>query len=140
VRRRTLLAGASALPLIAARTSVAQAVDPDFVNACCSLAGTGAFPAFFAAAAHTALEKEFGADKVTDLVHAVNSWPPIAPLPTELEKIAQRLLIILYTGETGTGNGRGDSPYYPWALAWQTLGFTRAPGICGGSFGAWSRI
>jgi len=140
MRRRALLAGASALPFIVARPRAARAFDPDFVNACCSLAGTGDFPAFFAAAARAELEQEFGADKVTDLVHAVNSWDGIAPLPAEVEPIAQRLLIILYTGATGIANRRGDAAYYPCALAWQTLEFTRAPGICGGAFGSWSRV
>jgi hypothetical protein len=98
VKRRTLLAGVSALPFAGAKA--APAADSDFIAACVALAGTGAFPAFFAAAARQVLDAEFGPGQVAALVRAVNAWDGASALPPALEPIAQRLLTILYTGET----------------------------------------
>jgi hypothetical protein len=141
MRRRTLLAGVSALPLAAAGRAYAAPDDGGgFVEACRKLAGTGEFPRFFADAARAILEQEYGGEAVGKLVEAVDAWSGDGELSDrESETMAQRLLTILYTGEIAKEEPkRGDSPYYPWALAWQTLEFARAPGICGGRFGGWS--
>lgn len=48
------------------------------------------------------------------------------------------IALILFTGEVETG-GRTKVPLYPWSLAWATLGFSKAPGLCGGpAFGHWA--
>jgi len=44
---------------------------------------------------------------------------------------------LLYTGEVER-DGQTVVLYYPWCLAWNALGFTKPPGICGGpEFGHW---
>jgi hypothetical protein len=141
MRRRTLLAGVSALPLAAAGGAYAAPDDgAGFVEACRKLAGTGEFPRFFADAARAILERECGVGAAGKLVEAVGAWSGDGELPDpDSETMARRLLTILYTGEIAKENPkRGDSPYYPWALAWQTLEFARAPGVCGSRFGGWS--
>ena len=138
MRRRALLAGATALPLFQPLAAAAQTADDGFLDACFRLAGGAAFPEILAAAARASLTGAFGADTVTALVRAVAVWDGAGALPDAVEAAARRLLVILYTGEPGTGGQRGDAPFYPWALAWQSLDFARAPGVCGGAFGSWS--
>jgi hypothetical protein len=140
MKRRTLLAGVSTLPFAAfAGRAAGQDIDQAFAKTCSTLAGTSAFPGFFAAAARGVLEAKFGTNRVTALVQAVAAWSGDVPLPADVEDVAQYLLVILYTGEMATSGQRGDSPYYPWALAWQTLAYTNAPGVCGAGFGSWTR-
>jgi len=44
---------------------------------------------------------------------------------------------LLYTGEV-TRHGKQIAVYYPWCLAWRSLAFAKAPGLCGGpAFGHW---
>ena len=145
MRRRALLAGVSALPFAAIGCAwtapdgaAAEAAMDAFVDASCKLAGTGDMPRFFIAGARIVLEREFGAERLDALVRAVGHWSGDGPLPAEVETAAQRLLVILYTGETKEQPGRADAPYYPWALAWQTLDFASGPGLCRGGFGAWT--
>lgn len=103
---------------------------PDFVEE---------LPDFVIEAARLLLIQEFGSGSDTKLVTGVRQTPSGAPLPADVEALARRLLVILYTGET---SGPAPSPHlghYPWALAWRVLAFTKAPGICGAGFGAWSK-
>jgi hypothetical protein len=139
MRRRALLASAATLPFFLTGTAIAGDVDPRFAEACRRLAGTGAFPAFFVAAAQAALDQEFGADRVAALTSAAADWTEGKALPDAVEPVAKRLLCILYTGETAPKSARDGAPFYPWALAWQTLGFAVAPSLCSGAFAAWAR-
>jgi hypothetical protein len=139
MRRRALLASAATLPFFLTGTAIAGDVDLRFAEACRRLAGTGVFPAFFVAAAQAALEQEFGPDPVAALTSAAADWTEGKALPDAVEPVAKRLLCILYTGETAPEFARDGAPFYPWALAWQTLGFTVAPSLCGGAFAAWER-
>lgn len=103
---------------------------PDFVEE---------LPDFVIEAARLLLIQEFGSGSDTKLVAGMRNTPSGSPLPADVEALAQRLLVILYTGET---SGPAPSPHlghYPWALAWRVLAFTKAPGICGAGFGAWSK-
>ena len=124
---------------------VDAAVD-DFTAMARLLYGSGALPSlieelpdFVIDAARQLLVQEFGVGSDLKLVAGVQETPPGVPLPHDVEALAQRLLVILYTGETA-----GPAPsirlgHYPWALAWRVLAFTKAPGICGAGFGAWSK-
>ena len=112
--------------------------DPAFIEAAVKLAGSTQFPMFVASAARTILINEFGIDAVAALVQSVSEWDGRGALPAAVEPAACRLLVILFTGDLGVNPQRGGSPYYPWALAWQILGFTGVPGTCGGACGAWS--
>ena len=110
-----------------------------FSNAAVALAGSGAFPALVATAARAMLEQEFDAARVTALIPAIAAWQDGTAIPAALEPLAQRLLIILYTGETAADDPRARLGHYPWALAWQVLSHTKAPGLCGSGFGDWSK-
>jgi hypothetical protein len=144
--RRNALRGAGAAGLalaavpLAARAQVGQGSvtrDTDlgaFARAAAVLTGAAALPDFFLAAARSALIEGHGADAVARFTATVAAAPAGAALPAELEPMAQALLTMLYTGEIGS-----SAPYYPWALAWRGLGFTKAPGICGDAFGSWTK-
>jgi hypothetical protein len=110
-----------------------------FEDAAIALAGSGAFPALVAAAARAMLEQEFDAARVAALITAIAAWQGGAAIPDALEPLAQRLLIILYTGETASTDPRASLGYYPWALAWHVLHATKTPGLCGSGFGDWTR-
>lgn len=56
----------------------------------------------------------------------------------ELKTQVQFIARFLYTGEV-TRDGRTSADYYPWCLAWKSLTFATAPGLCGGAeFGHWA--
>ncbi|MEH6631114.1 MAG: hypothetical protein V7776_09815 [Halopseudomonas aestusnigri] len=61
----------------------------------------------------------------------------------ELKEQAKLVARVLYTGEITRQDDKGNSittvPYYPWSVAWSSLAFAKAPGICGGpKFGHWA--
>lgn len=134
--RRAMLAGGTALALPPARAAQASLT---FADAAVALAGTGAFPEFVADAARAMLEREFGAAPVTSLIAAIAAWQRGAAMPAALEPLAQRLLVILYTGETGGTDPRATLGHYPWALAWHVMRTAKTPGLCSGGFGDWAR-
>ena len=140
MRRRALLAaGAAAAPLPGARLAGAASL-AGFPEAALALAGSRDLPPFVVDAAQRMLVAEYGSDPVGDLVAAVAAWRRGAALPDRLEPLAQRLLVILYTGETDAADPRARAGHYPWALAWQVLRFAKAPGLCSGGFGDWTRM
>ncbi|NKE16554.1 hypothetical protein [Neoroseomonas oryzicola] len=138
MRRRDLLGGVAASPLFHIGCASAAPVG-DFTEAALALAGSRDLPPFVVDAAQRMLVAEFGAALVGDLIAAVAAWRRGAALPDRLEPLAQRLLVILYTGETEVADPRARAGHYPWALAWQVLRFTKAPGLCSGTFGDWAR-
>jgi hypothetical protein len=105
-----------------------------FARAAAALTGPATFPDFFLSAARAALTARFGADAAARFTATLAAAPAGAPVPAEFEPLAQALLTMLYTGEIGA-----SATYYPWALAWRGLGFTKAPGICGDAFGSWTK-
>jgi hypothetical protein len=135
MRRRDLLAGTAAAPWLAAGAGAADG----FAGAAAALAGSFALPPFAIEAARRMLVAEFGPGAVAELVAAAGAWRRGAALPDAVEPVAQRLLVILYTGETDAADPRARAGHYPWALAWQVLRFTKAPGLCSGTFGDWAR-
>lgn len=61
----------------------------------------------------------------------------IAVAPADIKAQVAFVAKILYTGEV-THEGRQVALYYPWCLAWRSLTFATAPGLCGGpAFGHW---
>jgi len=134
-----LSVGAFSAPTINPQPAEPDAPALDFADAAIALAGSGAFPAFVADAAQAILAREFDAARVTALIAAIAAWQGGAAIPAALEPLAQRLLVILYTGETASEDPRGRAGHYPWALAWQVLHSAKAPGLCSSGFGDWSR-
>jgi hypothetical protein len=139
MRRRDLLSGMVAPPLVGARRAAAAPTN-DFAEAAVALAGSRDLPPFVVDAAQRMLVAEFGSAPVGELVTAVAAWRRGAALPDRLEPLAQRLRVILYTGETDSADPRARAGHYPWALAWQVLRFAKAPGLCSGGFGDWTRM
>jgi hypothetical protein len=129
------MAGAAATPWLAAEAAAADG----FPDAAAALAGSGALPPFVIETARRMLVAQFGAPAVADLVTATAAWRRGAALPDAVEPVAQRLLVILFTGETDATDPRARTGHYPWALAWQVLRFAKAPGLCSGTFGDWAR-
>jgi hypothetical protein len=133
-------------PQQAAPVDPVEAAVDDFTAMARLLYGSGALPAFVEElpdfvidAARQLLVQEFGVGSDLKLVAAIQQTPPGAQLPNDMEALAQRLLVILYTGETAGPAPSIQLGHYPWALAWRVLAFTKAPGICGAGFGTWSR-
>lgn len=125
------------MPLLGAGGAAAAG---GFAEAAVAMAGSRDLPPFVLDAAQRMLVAQFGAAPVDDLVVAISAWRRGAALPDRLEPLAQRLLVILYTGETAAADPRARAGHYPWALAWQVLRFTKAPGLCSGGFGDWARM
>lgn len=121
-------------------TTEVEAPGLGFADAAIALCGCGAFPALVADAAQAMLTREFDAASVDALIAAIAAWQGGVAIPAALEPLAQRLLVILYTGETASDDPRAAVGHYPWALAWQVLRSTKAPGLCGSGFGDWSRL
>lgn len=127
-------------------TDPAEAAVDDFTAVARLLYGSAALPDFIEElpefvidAARQLLIQEFGIGSDTRLVTGFQQTPSGAPLHEDVEALAQRLLVILYTGETLGPAPSSHLGHYPWALAWRVLAFTKAPGICGAGFGAWSK-
>jgi hypothetical protein len=127
-------------------TDPAEATVDDFTAAARLLYGSVALPDFIEElpdfvidAARQLLIQEFGIGSDIRLVNTIRQAPPGVPLPEDVEALAQHLLIILYTGETSGPAPSQILGHYPWALSWRVLAFTKAPGICGAGFGAWSK-
>jgi hypothetical protein len=61
----------------------------------------------------------------------------ISKAPDDIKAQVAFVAKLLYTGEV-TRDGRQVAVYYPWCLAWRSLAFAKAPGLCGGpAFGHW---
>ena len=139
MKRRDLLSRAAAAPLLGIPSAAAMPADA-FAEAAMALAGSGALPPFVMETAQRILVREYGAGPVAELIVAMRAWRRGEALPDRLEPLAQRLLVILYTGETDAADPRARVGHYPWALAWQVLRFAKAPGLCSGGFGDWARM
>lgn len=62
----------------------------------------------------------------------------LAKAGDDIRAQAQFVTRLLYTGEV-TRDGQTKAVYYPWCLAWESLTFASAPGLCGGpAFGHWN--
>ena len=61
----------------------------------------------------------------------------VSKAPSDIKAQVAFVAKLLYTGEV-TRKGRQVAVYYPWCLAWRSLAFAKAPGLCGGpAFGHW---
>lgn len=140
--RRTLLSSAALVPLVAQAGLLdagrSEAVFADAVRQVAGISGLApvvlttvreAFVAAFGGAALTAFAQAVQGRSVDDLLAGGH-----AALGEQIRFIA----LMLFTGEVQTG-GQTKVTLYPWSLAWATLGFSKAPGLCGGpAFGHWA--
>ncbi len=140
--RRTILSGAALVPLVAQAGLMDvghnEAVFADAVRQVAGISGLApvvlttvreAFVATFGGAALTAFAHAVQGRSVEDLLSGGN-----ASMGEQIRFIA----LMLFTGEVQSG-GQTKVTLYPWSLAWATLGFSKAPGLCGGpAFGHWA--
>jgi hypothetical protein len=82
----------------------------------------------------------YGAEARSAFTRTLSSGPlqdRIVAAPDDIKMQAAFVAKLLYTGEV-TREGKQVALYYPWCLAWRSLTFATAPGLCGGpSFGHW---
>lgn len=141
ITRRALLSGAASAPFAAQAglllAGESEAIFADAVRQVGGVTGLAptvvqavqqAFVARFGKAALSAFAAALLGKSVDDVVAAGD-----AALGEQVRFIA----LALFTGEIET-DGKTRAVLYPWSLAWATLGFSKAPGLCGGpAFGHW---
>ena len=133
-----VLAAAVATPGL----GLAAGTDRSWATGTLILAGTRPRNPDFLAAALDAFQGEFGAETAGHLLDAVLQRDAAGitdPFDDpRLEDAARRLVEILYTGDLPSGSGADVAAGFQQALAWQVLGFTKPPSICGPEFGWWN--
>ena len=139
--RRTLLL-ALATAIAAPGFALAAGTDRSWVIGTQILAGTRPRNPDFLAAALDAFQGVFGAeasDRLLDAVLQRDAARITEPFDDQrLEEAARYLVGILYTGDFPSGRGADVPLGFQQALAWQVLGFTKAPSVCGPGFGSWN--
>jgi len=141
-RRRVLLGLAAIAAVRPDRVLAAPAADP-WLAASQTLAGARVRDPVFLGLCVDALEREAGAGAVKGLLAAVaqrdaaNIGDPFAD--ADVESAARRFVEMVYTGEIMQADGSAPAIGFQQALAWQVLGFTKPPSVCGEDFGWWNQ-
>lgn len=139
--RRALLSAAAAVPVASGAALLRQdGTDAMFEDAVRQIAGVPGIAQVMVRTVRDAFVAQFGQPALIAFCDAVRGHPvgdtasgPDTPIAAQVRFVA----LILFTGEIDSG-GRRLAPLYPWSLAWATLGFAKAPGLCGGpAFGHW---
>ncbi|SMR70757.1 hypothetical protein SAMN04488030_0369 [Aliiroseovarius halocynthiae] len=86
-------------------------------------------------------EAKFGLSALSDLVSRFGRNGVISvldPQPDPFESQVQWIASYLFTGSADPSEGNARMINYPYALAWKSLRFAKAPGLCAGpEFGYW---
>jgi len=139
-RRSLLVALAAAIALPG--SGLAAGTDRSWAIGTVILAGTRPRNLDFLTAALEVFQGEFGAATANRLRGAVlqRDAASIVDLFEDpvLETAARHLVEILYTGDLPSGQGAETADGFQQSVAWQVLGFTKPPSICGPGFGWWS--
>lgn len=139
--RRSLLAGVALLPVAGHAAPLGSAAGSRaFSDAALQIAGVGNVPQLLLDAAESAFLTKYGRAARNAFADKLGAGPIGEVIAADPELRAQSAFVasFLYTGEV-TKDGKTSVDYYPWALAWSSLSFTKAPGICGGpAFGHWA--
>jgi len=105
------------------------------------IGGLPGIPPLLLSAAGREFETVYGPRAATALVASLDRGPLTEGLARADETVREQvrfLARLLYTGEV-TRDGQTQALYYPWCLAWRSLSFATAPGLCEGpEFGHWS--
>lgn len=141
--RRALLSGAASVPVASAAALLRQdSSDAVFEDAVRQIAGVPGIASAMVRIVRDAFVAKFGGPALLSFCDAVRGRPiddAAASGNSVLAEQVRFIALILFTGEIDTG-GRKLVPLYPWSLAWATLGFAKAPGLCGGpAFGHWEK-
>ncbi|MDB5884645.1 MAG: hypothetical protein JWR74_816 [Polaromonas sp.] len=140
--RRTLLSSAALVPLVAqAGLLDADRSEAIFADTVGQVAGVSGLAPVVLSTVREAFVSAFGGAALTALAHAVQGRSVEDLLSGSNAALGEQIRFIalmLFTGEVQSG-GQTKVTLYPWSLAWATLGFSKAPGLCGGpAFGHWA--
>ena len=142
ISRRTFL-GALAVPLLpgfaSAQTLGGQ--EARFASILHQIAGIPDLSPLLIRAAESELAETYGAQARSGLVRALGTGAladRLALADAGVQEQVRFLARLLYTGEV-TRDGVTKAIYYPWCVAWRSLTFATAPGLCSGpAFGHWA--
>lgn len=140
--RRTFLASLAA-PLVPGIAFGQGLADPGagFTSLLQQIGGLPGIPPQLMAAAESEFALIYGTRAAPALVRDLGQGPLSDALAraSETQRAQVRFLArLLYTGEV-TRDGQTQALYYPWCLAWRSLSFATAPGLCAGpAFGHWA--
>lgn len=139
--RRSLLAGVALWPVAGYAAPLGPAAgNRSFEDAARQIAGVSTVPQILLDAAESGFVDKYGRAARNAFANAIADAPLERALAGDdvLQEQAAFVANLLYIGEV-TRNGATSVDYYPWSLAWSSLAFTKAPGICGGpAFGHWA--
>lgn len=141
--RRALLSGAAAVPVASGAALLRQdSTDAVFEDAVRQIAGVAGIAQVVIRTVRDAFVAKFGQPALLAFCDALRGHPVEDAASGANAAVAAQvrfIALILFTGEIDSG-GRTLAPLYPWSLAWATLGFAKAPGLCGGpAFGHWEQ-
>lgn len=141
--RRAVLSAAAAVPAASGAALLRQdSADMVFEDAVRQIAGVPGVAQTVVRAVREAFIAQFGQPALLAFCNAVRGHPVADAASGPDQAVAAQvrfIALILFTGEITSG-GRNHVPLYPWSLAWMTLGFAKAPGLCGGpAFGHWEQ-
>lgn len=140
--RRNLLATAAIVSLTStARAAGLGAGGQVFSDAIRQIAGVVDIPSHFVRAVEAEFISVFGEKSRHEFIAALAGQTVDTAIKRSHEKsLADQVKFIanlLYTGEVQR-DGKTVVLYYPWSLAWNSIGFAKPPGLCGGpEFGHW---
>ena len=139
ISRRAFLGSLPLAPSAAMAFGLAQG-DEAFENVVRQIGGIADISPYLLGAVHAEFRTAHGPEAQAAFARALSSGPietRIASSSDEIKAQAAFVARLLYTGEVER-NGKPVALYYPWCLAWRSLTFAKAPGLCGGPvFGHW---
>ncbi len=145
-----LLGAANLLPVALVASELPASTQPmglnDFVSLSEALTGTKGLSHELAGIYRRYLiARPGGSQELTDLCNALSSPPERVPEPgatgvfpdTSVDRMARAILKLWYTGRY-EAEGVPKLAEYADTLAWHAVGYTVAPGHCGGRAGFWA--
>ncbi|MDB5524978.1 MAG: hypothetical protein JWM58_2741 [Rhizobium sp.] len=115
--------------------------DAAFANVVRQIGGIGDISPNLLGAVSREFQQAYGAEAQAEFTRVLSNGAldaRIAAASADIKGQAAFVATLLYTGEVTRG-GRQVALYYPWCLAWKSLTFATAPGLCGGpAFGHWA--
>lgn len=137
--RRAFLATLPGAPS-AAHAFGLSSKDAAFENVVRQIGGIGDISPYLLAGVAAEFLQVYGAEARGAFTRELSSGSledRIAVAPADIKAQVAFVAKLLYTGEV-TREGKQVALYYPWCLAWRSLTFATAPGLCGGpAFGHW---
>lgn len=140
--RRAFLGTLPVMPSAARAFGLAEG-DAAFENVVRQIGGVGDISPYLLGGVDSEFQLVYGTEAKAEFVRVLSSGSldaRIAAAPADTKAQVAFVARLLYTGEV-TRDGRQVALYYPWCLAWKSLTFATAPGLCGGpAFGHWQNM